>query len=163
MQNEPMLRKRIRILLLIFITGLVLSGITAFPLEKELAWAEKFLASAYPGSDIFQWIKVARQGVQETNGRYPFMAYGTDWLAFAHLVIATAFIGPWRDPLRNIWVVEFGIIACVSVFPLAFIAGEVREVPFFWRVFDCLFGAVGGSILVCCYRDIKKLETLNVK
>jgi hypothetical protein len=34
-----------------------------------------------------------------TNRQYPFLAYGADWLAFAHLVIAIAFVGPYHDPL----------------------------------------------------------------
>ncbi|SCF41963.1 hypothetical protein [Micromonospora mirobrigensis] len=34
------------------------------------------------------------------------MLYGTDWLAFAHLVLAVAFWGPLRDPVRNVWVVQ---------------------------------------------------------
>jgi len=44
--------------------------------------------------------------VDGSGDGYPFIAYGTDWLAFAHFVIAIAFIGPWRDPVRNVWVVE---------------------------------------------------------
>ena len=29
------------------------------------------------------------------------IAYGTDWLAFAHITIAVAFLGPLKDPVRN--------------------------------------------------------------
>jgi hypothetical protein len=32
---------------------------------------------------------------------YPFLAYGTDWLAFVHLVIAVAFVGPFFDPVPD--------------------------------------------------------------
>jgi hypothetical protein len=59
------------------------------------------------------------------------LAYGTDWLAFAHLVIAIAFLGPLKDPVRNIWVVEFGMIACLLVIPLALICGPIRGIPFY--------------------------------
>ena len=97
-------------------------------------------------------------GLKETNARYPFISYGTDWLAFAHLVIAVVFIGPLKQPVRNIWVVEFGIVACIAVFPLALIAGEVRQIPVFWRLVDCMFGLAGGLILIFCYRDIVELE-----
>jgi hypothetical protein len=38
----------------------------------------------------------------------PFLAYGTDWLAFAHLAIAVVFIGPWINPVRSQWVITFG-------------------------------------------------------
>ncbi|CAM5660696.1 hypothetical protein SALBM217S_01493 [Streptomyces griseoloalbus] len=54
----------------------------------------------------------------------PFLLLGTDWLAFAHLVIAVAFYGPYRDPVRNIWVVEFGMIACAGIIPLAWSAAQ---------------------------------------
>jgi hypothetical protein len=33
---------------------------------------------------------------------HPWLAYGTDWLAFAHIVIAVFFIGPFVDPVQNI-------------------------------------------------------------
>jgi hypothetical protein len=87
-----------------------------------------------------------------TNAHYPFLAYGTDWLAFAHLVIAVAFIGPYFDPIRNKWVITFGLIACVGVIPLALIAGPIRGIPFGWRLIDCSFG-VCGAIPFCCARD----------
>jgi hypothetical protein len=80
----------------------------------------------------------------ESAGRsYPFLAYGTDWLAFAHLMIAIAFIGPLKDPIKNIWVVEFGMIACASVIPLALICGFIRGIPFAWQLLDCSFGVFG--------------------
>ena len=72
-----------------------------------------------------------------------YNAYGTDWLAFAHLVIAVAFVGPLRDPVKNVWVVEWGMIACLSVIPLALICGPIRGIPFCWQIIDCSFGVVG--------------------
>ncbi len=41
--NENQLRKRIRIWLTLFIIGLALSGITAFPIETELAFMVKHI------------------------------------------------------------------------------------------------------------------------
>ncbi|MBI3235712.1 MAG: hypothetical protein HYZ42_17030, partial [Bacteroidetes bacterium] len=99
--------------------------------------------------------------VHNTNEQYPQLAYGTDWLAFAHIVIAVAFIGPLRDPLKNIWIIEFGMIACFMVFPLAFIAGPIRGIPFFWQLIDCSFGVFGFMLLYYCYRQIKKLEKIT--
>lgn len=87
------------------------------------------------------------------------MAYGTDWLAFAHLVIAVAFIGPYRDPVRNSWVVTFGIIACIGIIPLALIAGAVRGIPLYWRLIDCSFGVFGAIPLWLVRRDIAMLQT----
>jgi|GEM_PF-4312585 len=52
-------------------------------------------------------------------------------------------IGVLRNPVRNKWVIEFGIIACVMVFPLALMAGAVRGIPIWWRLIDCTFGVAG--------------------
>jgi hydrogenase/urease accessory protein HupE len=85
------------------------------------------------------------------------MLYGTDWLAFAHIVIAIAFFGAIRDPVRNIWVVEFGMIACMLVVPLALIWGGVRSIPFFWRLIDCSFGVFGILPLWLARRNTRRL------
>lgn len=153
-------------LLIAFIVGLVLSGVTAFPLESELRWLTGSMgatASTRPADvhGVLAWLVTVRDALTETNARFPFLAYGTDWLAFAHLVIAVAFIGPLRDPVRNVWVVIFGMIACASVIPLALIAGSVRGIPFYWRLIDCAFGIGGAALLWPCYRAIRELESLG--
>jgi hypothetical protein len=38
-------------------------------------------------------------------------------------------LGPLRHPVRNIWVVQFGMIACLGVIPLTLIAGPIRGTP----------------------------------
>jgi len=159
--KSEILRTQIRLCILLVIIGLVISGLTAFPIEWQLQLANRWIASWQWEGDLAQWLKLAYQGVRETNAKYPFVSYGTDWLAFAHLVIAIAFIGPLRDPVRNIWVIEFGIIACIAVFPLAFTAGAVRGIPVYWRLIDCAFGLVGGSLLWLCRTKIKQLENLK--
>lgn len=90
------------------------------------------------------------------------MAYGTDWLAFAHLVIAVAFIGVLRDPIRNIWIIQWGMIACVGVIPLALIAGSIRQIPFGWMLIDMSFGIVGIVPLLIVHRLIRRLEREKV-
>lgn len=158
------LLRRVRIWLSLFIAGLVLSGITAFPLETELRWLDRFLhahENATGAGSLYDWIDRVRYGLVKTNGNYPFLAYGTDWLAFAHLVIAVAFIGPLRDPVRNIWVIDFGLIACAMVPLLAFIAGPIRGIPLYWRLIDCSFGVFGAIPLWICRRDIQRLEALS--
>ena len=153
-------RVRVKVWLWIFIVGLVLSGLTAFPLETEIRAFAKFVhADANAATSGFAaWIARVRDGLIDTNAKYPFLAYGTDWLAFAHLVIAVAFVGVLRDPVRNIWVVEFGMIACAMVIPLALIAGPIRDIPFGWRLIDCSFGVFGIVPLAICRREIKRLE-----
>jgi hypothetical protein len=161
------LKLRIRALLLFFIVGLVLSGLTAFPLNAELQFLRSILgiqkdapASSYTG--LKYWIATVAGGLRDTYAKYPFIAYGTDWLAFAHLVIAVAFIGPLRDPVRNVWVVTFGMIACAGVIPLALIAGALRDIPFYWRLIDCSFGVVGIIPLWLARRYIIRLQSLGI-
>jgi hypothetical protein len=110
---------------------------------------------------LLQWLERVSAALSATNGKYPFLAYGTDWLAFAHLVIAVAFIGPWRDPVRNRWVLQFGLIACAGVIPLALIAGQIRGIPLGWRMIDCSFGVLGAIPLLACLRWTRALEQLQ--
>ncbi|MGZ3833864.1 MAG: hypothetical protein ACXVB0_10090 [Mucilaginibacter sp.] len=155
------LQTSIRRLLIFFIVALVLSGATAFPIETELG-----IIVNHPGifpDSLHAWMITIYQAVKNTNAQYPYLSYGTDWLAFAHIVIAVAFIGPLRDPVRNIWVVEFGMIACVLILPLAFIAGPVRHIPLGWSLVDCSFGVIGIVPLYMCYRNIKKLEYIQTE
>lgn len=109
-------------------------------------------------SGFAAWLLNVRDALVETNAKYPFIAYGTDWLAFAHFVIAIAFIGPWRDPVKNVWVIEFGMIACALVVPFALVMGKVREIPLGWRLIDCSFGVFGMIPLWLCRRLIKKIQ-----
>lgn len=152
------LEVQIRNRIVIFMLGMVVSGLTALPIEWELRNLYHWLAQRDYDNAFTQWIELAYNGVRETNLTYPFMAYGTDWLAFAHVIIAIAFIGPLSDPVRNQWVIQFGIIACLAIFPFAFIAGYARGIPFFWRLIDCAFGILGGLLLLNCYAKIKLLE-----
>jgi hypothetical protein len=160
------LLRRIRIWLSVFILGLVLSGLTAFPLVTELRWVNtalhgSWIEPAAQSTGLLTWVERVNEALATTDTRYPFLAYGTDWLAFAHLVIAVAFIGPFVDPVRNRWVITFGLIACAGVVPLALIAGEVRGIPFAWRLIDCSFGVVGCVPLLICRNSITALERIG--
>ena len=156
---------RIRIWLVLFMVGLILSGITAFPLESETGMLNHIFAvapSAPPGGEpvLHTWLRRVHGGIVQTNHDYPFMAYGTDWLAFAHLAIAAAFLGPLRDPVRNKWVLAFGLIACLGVLPLALVAGPIRGIPFYWRMIDCSFGVIGAAPLLICLRYVRQIEKI---
>jgi len=161
--RAEILLARIRTLLTLFIVGLVLSGLTAFALESELRWLPGLLGAgasthAADVEGVVRWLVTVRDALIATNAKYPFLAYGTDWLAFAHLVIAVAFIGPLRDPVRNAWVVTFGLVACAAIVPLALIAGAIRGIPLYWRFIDCAFGVGGTALLWPCWRAIRELE-----
>ncbi len=155
LQNNR-LNKRIKLCIWVMIVGLFLSGITAFPIETQLAWFVKRQPELNPTLSL--WLNKVYTGVKNTNNQYPFISYGTDWLAFAHIMLAILFIGPLINPVRNIWVVQFGIIAALAIFPLAFIAGSIRSIPFFWQCIDCSSGIITLAILLPCYKWIKQLE-----
>ncbi len=151
------LLKKIRLLILFFIVALILSGITAFPVETELRWLLNHSSLVPNFADA--WLKHVYNALLETNAKYPMLAYGFDWLAFAHIVIAMAFIGPLKDPVKNKWIIDWAMLACVAVFPLAFIAAPVRHIPMFHVLIDCSFGVVGLIPLYFCRKWIKQLET----
>lgn len=162
MANKTALQQRIRFLLIFFIFALTVAGLTAIPLKWELAllnqWlgTKSFLLRVLPS--MAEWISRVNDSVQKGYGQYPLLAYGTDWLAFAHIVIAVAFIGPLRDPIKNIWVIEFGIIACILIIPWALIFGMVRAIPLFWTSIDISFGVFGIIPLWLVRRDILRLS-----
>ncbi|MFE2302964.1 hypothetical protein ACFXAW_32770 [Streptomyces sp. NPDC059445] len=164
MSDRAALLRGIRVWLAFFVVSLVLSGATAFPLVHELHWTEDLLRTLSVPEHLpvlMDWIERVSRGLDTADAQYPFLLYGTDWLAFAHLVIAVAFYGPYRDPVRNIWVVEFGMIACAGIVPLALICGPIRGIPFWWTVVDMSFGIFGVIPLYVVRKKIKRLEALG--
>jgi hypothetical protein len=155
--DPPQTLLQIRRWLLLFVVLLVLSGLTAFPIQTELNWLMQYRECLPEG--LSTWLEKITRAINDTYARYPELAYGYDWLAFAHIVIGVAFIGPWRDPVRNIWVVEWGMIACVMVPFLAFICGPLRGIPLFWRIIDTSFGVFGIVPLWVIRQKIKQLES----
>lgn len=139
----------------VIIGGLFISGATAFPLETEIGWLTNNM-QALP-LPMQHWLNSIYNALRTTNQQYPYLAYGTDWLAFAHLVLAVLFIGPYRHPVRNVWVIHFGMIASVTIFPLAFIAGNIRGIPLFWQIVDCSFGIICMLPLYIANKHISKL------
>jgi len=95
---------KIRLLILFFMAALVLSGLTAMPAETELRWLMQY-KDMFP-ERLGNWLQTCYHALADTNSKYPFLAYGYDWLAFAHIVIALSFIGPYKDPVKNAWIAE---------------------------------------------------------
>jgi len=161
------LLRRLRAWTLVFIIGLLISGATAIPLNTELNWlvnwsgAERMVLQSEstnaPGWAA--WLVNVRDGLRETNRKHPFIGYAFDWLAFGHFVIAIAFIGAWRDPVRNRWLYDFGLIACALVIPYALVCGAARGIPPGWRMIDCSFGVFGAVPLWLCRKLAIALET----
>ena len=164
--------KKIRFLIIFYIVALVAAGVTAFPVESELNLLCTLLSinpetlSELQGSfiePVLSWLYGVKEGMTETNDKYPYLAYGFDWLAYAHLMIAALFVGPYIDPIKNKWVIYWGIFACISIFPLACICGPIRSIPFYWTLVDCSFGLFGILPLIWCVRLIKQLEKETVQ
>jgi hypothetical protein len=118
------------------------SGVTAAP-----AWA--------------RWLTKVQSSLHDVGARHPFLFYGTDWLAFGHFVIAIAFLGAIHDPVRNVWLFKFGMIACVLIIPYALVFGAIRGIPFWWRLIDCSFGVFGFLPLWLCRNWTTELEALS--
>lgn len=149
-----------------FIVALVLSGVTAFPLLTELRQITSIrkietLQPGQAGNGFDNWILTVKAGLQDSYSKHPWLAYGTDWLAFAHIVIAIFFVGVLIDPVRNVWILQAGVIACVLVIPLALICGSVRQIPLGWRLIDCSFGVFGVIPLLYSLKLIKLLRQLE--
>ena len=152
--------RQIRHWIIFFMVALVLSGLTAIPLEKELAFLSRLFS---PQTPTGAWIDRVYIGIATMNSQYPFLGYGYDWLAFAHFILAILFIGPLKDPVKNRWVVEFGMIACLLIIPFAFIAGYCRGIPIPWRLIDCSFGVIGLIPLSICRSKIIEVERITTK
>jgi hypothetical protein len=163
--NRPeQLRRRIKWFIWLFIVGLVVSGATAIPVRWEVDLCIKLWGAEELGSHsaadldlLTRWLFEVRNALDTVENQDPFLFYGTDWLAFGHFVIAIAFVGALRDPVRNIWLFTFGLIACVLVIPYALFFGAVRGIPFWWRLIDCSFGVFGFIPLWLCRKWTREL------
>ncbi|MDB6027869.1 MAG: hypothetical protein JWM68_4092 [Verrucomicrobiales bacterium] len=157
--NEKNVLAKIRTLTWFFIIGLVLSGVTAIPLQWEVdLLAQMFGAAEHTDSQLMVWLLKVRDALHDTGARFPFLFYGTDWLAFGHVMIALVFVGALRDPVKNVWLFDFGLIACVLVIPWAFAFGAVRGIPVFWRLIDCSFGVFGVVPLWYARKWVRRIE-----
>ncbi len=139
--------RKIKRLTLIFIILLAVVGFSVFPIVQILEALNPFLASNFPQSPLTLFFNSVANALAYDQTHYPFMLYGLDWLGYAHLMIALVFIGPLRDPVKNIWVIEFGILACLLTLPAIFIFGYKNQIPLWWSFIDCTFGVIGAILL----------------
>jgi hypothetical protein len=156
MNNQTItLRRHISYLIWFFMVSLAVSGITAIPAKTGIG----VVLDAVPTSwtTVYGYLMYIREALWSCH---EVLFYGYDWLAFAHIVLAILFIGVIRDPVRNIWVIEFGMIACVLVVPFAFVMGSVRGIPVWWRLIDCSFGVFGIIPLWSVRSKILELQKL---
>ncbi|WP_046369765.1 hypothetical protein [Flavihumibacter petaseus] len=146
----------IRCWLLAFMCCLLLSGLTAYPIETLLSRAVSHQPAILLNTKLSGWLQTTCDAVTATNRNYPFLAYGTDWLAFAHVLFTMLFIGPLIDPVRNKWVIQFGLIACAAIPVQVLFSGSVRHIPVYWQLIDCSFGLFGAIPLWIVYNKIRQ-------
>lgn len=156
------LRTHISYLVWFFMVSLIASGITAIPVRAGVVFLLDVIPMSWTGVyEFLMYIKTALFSCDQ------ILFYGYDWLAFAHIIIALLFIGVLRDPVRNIWVVEFAMMACMLIIPFAFIMGAVRGIPVWWRLVDCSFGVFGMIPLwlvrmkIIALQKVIEVEKLN--
>lgn len=144
--------KQIKRLTIILIIGLFISGLTAIPLELETFFLFIFFG------DI-DWIKQVIETIQVANRNFPSAFYATDWLAFAHFTLAYLYVGFYKNPNKNDWLINFGITISIAVIPFAFIFGEIRFIPIWWRLIDCSFGIVALLIFLRIKSLVKNINS----
>ena len=158
--HEVRLRQKIKAAVIITILGLLLNGISAVPLLTEL----KILLSKPNALPQFlrDWWTYVNTGVKETTNKYEFMRYGFDWLAFAHLLIAIAFLGVLKDPIKNEWLVKWGMIASALSVVMALGWERVRSIPLWWSFIDASIAIVSFIILWLCNKWIQELKRIQL-
>ena len=148
--------------LVLFFLGVLFGLHTVVFVEAETAFFVKYLGSGTAFSEklpfISSWIDTLYVSVSNTYETYPVIAYCMDWLSYACVVFAIFMIGAIRQPVKNVWIVQVYLIACLLAAVLPFVAGPFRDIPIFWRFIDGSFGIIGFLILLPAYRLIKKLE-----
>jgi hypothetical protein len=97
-------------------------------------------------------------GIEAAQVRDPYMLYGTDWLAFGHFMFALVFVGAARDPVRNRWLYQFGMIAAAFVPLWALVFGRMRGIPMQWQLVDVALGVIGFIPMWLCNRWSRALE-----
>ena len=143
----------------IIVFGLVMSGITVWPAVPELKMAVRIVwGDGESTSVLHSFVLQAIEGLESVEANYPFMLYAHDWLAFAHIMLAILFAGAIRDPVRNVWIVQCGLIMCVLVPILAGICIPARGLPLIWFWIDFAFAPAAALPLWIALRDIRRAE-----
>ena len=156
--------KRAKIMLGVVCFGLLVSGITVWPAVQELKLAVRIVwGDAGPSGVLHSFVLKAIEGLESVEANYPFMLYAHDWLAFAHIVLAILFAGAIRNPVKNIWIVQCGLIMCALVPVLAGICIPLRGLPLCWFWIDFAFAPAAALPLWIALSDIRKVEAESGK
>ena len=143
----------------VIVFGLLVSGITVWPAVPELRIAVEIVwGGGAPTDGLHGFVMHAIERLEFVQAHYPFMLYAHDWLAFAHIMLAILFAGAIRDPVRNVWIVQCGLIMCALVPVLAGICIPLRGMPLVWFWIDFAFAPAAALPLWIALRDIKRTE-----
>jgi hypothetical protein len=152
--------KRAKWMLGIVAAGLFISGVTIWPALWELKTIVRILwDGTEPTGAIHRFLLDALRSLESVGSNYPFLFYAGDWLAFAHIVLAILFAGAARDPVRNVWVVQCGLIMCALVPVLAGICIPLRGLPWQWFLVDFAFAPAAALPLAIALHDIRLLTS----
>lgn len=146
-------------MLAIVAIGLFISGVTVWPAVTELKTGVHYIWGDGPGTGVIHsFVLQAIAGLEYVHEHYRFMLYAHDWLAFAHVSLAILFLGAMRDPVRNVWVVQYGLITCALIPILAGICIPLRGLPMAWFWIDFAFAPAAALPLWIALRDIRNAE-----
>lgn len=152
--------KRARWMLGIVAFGLLVSGMTVWPAISELRIVVRLVwGNAEPTGVLHGFLLRAIEGLESAEANYPFLLYAHDWLAFAHIVLAILFAGAIRDPVRNKWIVQCGLIMCALVPVLAGVCIPIRGLPLAWFWIDFAFAPAAALPLWIALRDIMRMDS----
>lgn len=152
--------KRAKWMLGVVAVGLFLSGVTVWPAISELQLIVDFVWGQSESSNmLYAFLLKTIDGLQSVKSGYPFLLYAHDWLAFAHVMLAILFAGAIRDPVRNKWVIQCGLIMCAIVPIWAGICIPIRRLPLFWFWIDFSFAPAAAIPLFIALRDVRRLES----
>jgi len=149
--------KKIRTYTALLMAGLVIAGVPAF----FIPWGVDLIVNHSPLPKWINqtaWLNYVLNGVIQIDKSYDFIWYGMDWMAFAHLLFAILFYGLYKDPIRNKWLVSFGLVACVAIAPIALGFGHLRGIPLIWQFLDMAFGVIAGALLLRIKSLIQSIE-----
>jgi len=151
--------KRTKLMLAIVVFGLIVSAVTIWPAIPELKMAVSIAwGDAEPTGTLHKFVLQAIDGLEAMEADYPFMLYAHDWLAFALIMLAILFAGAIKDPVRNIWIVQCGLIMCALVPIIPVICIPIRNLPWIWFWMDFAFAPAAALPLWIALRDIKRAE-----
>jgi len=146
-------------MLIIVALGLFVSGVTVWPAIPELKWGLHLLQNwGLADSTLADFTATILESLKHIEKDHPHILYGYDWLAFAHIVLAILFLGAARDPVRNKWIVECGLIMCALIPFLAGICIPLREIPWWWFFMDFAFTPLAAIPLFIALKDIRRIE-----